>query len=526
MPTTHQYCAYLRKSRADADAELRGEGETLSRHRAILSALAARKKHHIAEWYQEIVSGETISARPEMQKLLADVGAGKWSGIYVMEIERLARGDAVDQGLVARAFKDSNTKIITPTKVYDPDNEFDEEYFEFSLFMSRREFKTINRRIQAGRMQSIREGKFIGSTAPFGYKKVKIPHDKGYTLEIIEEEAAVVRQIFDWYVNGCDDERMGLVRIAGRLEDMRVPPGNQGSAWKPCRIHRIINNEVYIGKIRWGYVRKEKITAENATESHLVTHDDYKLFDGLHMPIIDEATFEAAKRIANGRTNVPVRRDHEISNPLIGLLFCANCGHAMRGLPACGRQPPMVFCATRHCPTVRTNRKQVEQAILNTLKAWLEAYDVSIESSVQQDSNADSELKETAIARLQSEHETLLKQKNHLHDLLEQGVYSVMVFAERMSNIEGRIADIGKAIAELSLQKQPVFMTPEELAPAIRNVLDFYDEATTASEKNKFLRSVISRIEYVKEIQGKSTRYGCTVPSDQFTLKIYPRVRQ
>mgnify|MGYP000193505958 CR=1 FL=1 len=61
----------------------------------------------------------------------------------------------------------SDTKIITPTKTYDPDNEFDEEYFEFGLFMSRREYKTIKRRLNAGRISSVKEGKYCGSRPPY-----------------------------------------------------------------------------------------------------------------------------------------------------------------------------------------------------------------------------------------------------------------------------------------------------------------------------------------------------------------------
>lgn len=145
------YLIYLRKSRADAEAEARGEGETLARHRTALLSLARRMGLEIGDIYEEIVSGETIAARPQMQRLLAEVEAGQWQGVLVMEIERLARGDSIDQGIVAQAFKYSGTRIITPAKTYDPANEFDEEYFEFGLFMSRREYKTIKRRMIAGR---------------------------------------------------------------------------------------------------------------------------------------------------------------------------------------------------------------------------------------------------------------------------------------------------------------------------------------------------------------------------------------
>lgn len=132
------YAIYLRKSRADIEAEAKGEGETLARHHAQLMELARRRDLNVTRIYKEIVSGENIAARPQMQLLLADISENKYDGVIVMEIERLARGDTIDQGVVAQTFKSTDTKIITPTKTYDPANEFDEEYFEFSLFMSRR----------------------------------------------------------------------------------------------------------------------------------------------------------------------------------------------------------------------------------------------------------------------------------------------------------------------------------------------------------------------------------------------------
>ena len=196
-----EYCMYLRKSRADVEAEARGEGETLTRHQNMLMELSKKQNLNIVKIYREIVSGDSIAARPQMQALLADVTEGKYAGVLVVEIERLARGDTIDQGIVAQAFRESSTKIVTPTKTYDPDNEFDEEYFEFSLFMSRREYKTIKRRMQAGRLASIKEGNYISTTAPYGYRKIN-PEPKVHTLEIVPEEAEIVKLIYRLYLDG------------------------------------------------------------------------------------------------------------------------------------------------------------------------------------------------------------------------------------------------------------------------------------------------------------------------------------
>lgn len=119
------YAIYLRKSRVDLEAEAAGSGDTLARHRNTLLELAAARQLSVSKIYEEVVSGDTIAARPQMQQLLSDVEAGRWEGVLVMEVERLARGDTIDQGLVAQAFKFSDTRIITPVKSYDPNNEFD-----------------------------------------------------------------------------------------------------------------------------------------------------------------------------------------------------------------------------------------------------------------------------------------------------------------------------------------------------------------------------------------------------------------
>ena len=169
-----KYVIYLRKSREDRELEKYDNVDTLYRHRNALESYAKVHGLPIEHIYEEVVTGETIEDRPQMKLLLKDVESNKWAGVLVMEVQRLARGDTEDQGIVAKTFKYSNTKIITPSKTYNPNNEEDEEYFEFGLFMSRREYKAITKRQQRGRIASVNEGKYVASIPPFGYKRKKL----------------------------------------------------------------------------------------------------------------------------------------------------------------------------------------------------------------------------------------------------------------------------------------------------------------------------------------------------------------
>ena len=293
-----EYAIYLRKSRTDMEAEAKGEGETLVRHEKILLDLAKQKGIKIGKIYREIVSGETIEARPEVQKLLADVKKSIWKGILVVEVERLARGDTEDQGTVAKAFKISNTKIITPMKTYDPNDEFDEEYFEFGLFMSRREYKTINRRLQRGRVSSVNEGKYVGSVAPYGYERVKIKGDKGYTLRK-NSEANTVKVIYDLYAY----EDLSLQEVVRRINKMGLKP-RKSDEWTVASVKDILANPVYIGKVKWNARKEVRIYKNEKLIKTRPRSNNYIIKDGLHKAIVDDKTWKIveAKRSLNKAT--------------------------------------------------------------------------------------------------------------------------------------------------------------------------------------------------------------------------------
>ena len=95
-----QYIIYLRKSRKDMEAEALGQTDTLKRHRAALLSLSESRELNVVEICEEVVTGDSIAVRPEVQKVLQLVETGNYAGVIVMEVERLARGDTIDQGII------------------------------------------------------------------------------------------------------------------------------------------------------------------------------------------------------------------------------------------------------------------------------------------------------------------------------------------------------------------------------------------------------------------------------------------
>lgn len=526
--STNKYCMYLRKSRADLEAESRGEEETLSRHKSILFVLSRKMKVNITRIYQEVVSGETIASRPEMQQLLSDVEAGMWNGVFVVEVERLARGDTMDQGLVSQTFKYSGTKIVTPMKIYDPTNEFDEEYFEFGLFMSRREYKTINRRLQQGRIQSVKEGKYLGNVPPYGYVRVKLKGEKGYTLEPDTEQSEVVRLIYELYTKGESQsdgscKRLGVSLIVRKLNELNIPTAKGGN-WVTSTIRGILSNPVYIGKIRWNSrPSKKKMTdGQMVKERPRARQEDWILVNGLHEAIIDEDTFNIAQEYLNKNPAVPVSTRHIIKNPLAGLIFCGRCGRRMNRRPYGGKYPDTLMCPVTSCDNVSSQLILVEEKLLHTLKVWLEGYKLEIKKIEKQNSNLEVDILKKIIEKLDKEIGTLENQMDSLHDLLEQGIYSVNKFIDRNKILSDKINTVKSNRMKLEKKLEQVSIKEEDrnvIIPKVERVLQLYGTIENPEEKNELLKEVIEKVTYIKDISGR-----WHASPDDFELYLQPKL--
>lgn len=514
------YCAYLRKSRKDLEAEARGEGETLARHEHILLDLAHRLNISLEAIYKEVVSGETISARPLVQQVLREVEEGVWTGVLVVEIERLARGDTRDQGYVAEAFTYSNTKIITPLKIYDPSDPADQEYFEFNLFMSRREYKTINRRLETGRHQSFLEGKFLGNVAPYGWERYKLDRQKGFSLRPHPQEGKYLVMMYNLIAYGSDGTPLGPDQVASLLNDMGVP-SRTGSGWTGITIRGIIENEHNIGLVRRGY-RKTVKKMQNGHIVKLRPHQkSYELAEGLHDGQVSEEVF----RLANENIHSPappVNRDYTVKNPLAGLVICSCCGHAMRRRPTHVKAAYDFLYCPYGCKTIGAPLYLVENAVLDMLKGWTEKYQLQRTSHDDRGSRDLIQAKQLILSEKEDDLAKLKKQRGSLYDLLEQGVYSTEVFLTRQKDLSEREKTLMEELSRLQDEIEYERKLESErvnFIPKCKKLIDNY-EFLSVQEKNRFLKELIDRIVYTKTERNQRGKGGTA----NFTLEIYPRV--
>lgn len=484
---------YLRKSRAEELTDT--VDETLKRHKEALTEFAQRNNLLISSIYEEVVSGESLYARPQMLKLLSNVEHGDYDAVLCMDIDRLGRGTMSDQGVILETLKASDTKIITPRKIYDLNNDIDETYSEFESFMARQELKVIKRRMQRGLKRTIEDGGYIAN-APYGYKKVYA--DRHPTLEIVENEARIVRVMFDLYTN----KGYGCQRIADTVNAMGAKP-RRSDRFVRISIMKILRNPTYIGKIVWNQktqIRKG-VKGNNKTQYIYHPRDKWIIVQGLHRPIVEESLFNKTQDIITKHTHPPANTG-VVENSLAGLVYCSHCGALMQR-QRIRHSGEYLMCQKRGC-MVSSSLPLVENAVLDALKEKLSKLPIEAKNVLTQPQDESSEI----IDRIFEERRIISHQADKLHDLLEQGVYPIDTFLMRRKMLSEKLEKLDAAEKQIVSSMNRINLKMQN--SAIKNVLELYDKASR-QERNELLKTVIEKIVYDKKKEAKPGEFSLNI---------------
>lgn len=502
-----KYLVYLRKSRAD------GEHETveavLERHETIIREYADKIGVTINEQdiYREIVSGETIQDRPMVNELLSRIQNEDIKGVLAVEPQRLSRGDLSDCGTIIRAFRYTDTLIITPTKTYDLSDKFDRKFFEMELTRGNDYLEYVKEIMMRGRIASVSEGNFIGSLPPYGYDKVK--NGKNYTLKE-NEESDVVRLIYKLFVN----EKLGTVNIANRLNELGIKP-RKIEFWTNSTIRDILRNPVYIGKIRWNWRKtiKRYENGEIIKSRPKSSAEDWMLVEGKHAAIISEDVFNAAQERWG---NVPrVKADKKLVNPFAELIHC-ECGYAMIYQPNSKSAPRLVCRNQARCGNKSTTYTEFLQAVIEALKMYIADFKTKIESGVKPAENT----KQSVIKKLEKELRDIETQQERLYEFLEDGTYSKALFVKRNQALAEKRIRTQTALEAAHQAAEPAPINyKEKIIQLSEAVTALQDETVSVKAKNDLLKNIIADIRY-KRLTPNRTKWDNTPFEIEVFLKL------
>ena len=494
------------------------DGYSLDAQRDKLRKYAEYEDMEIAgEYSDEGFSGKNIQGRHEFQRMLQDIQDCKDGVEYVLvfKLSRFGR-NAADVLNSLQLMQDFGVNLICVEDGIDSSKDSGKLMISVLSAVAEIERENIRTQTMAGREQKAREGKWNGGFAPYGYRL-----ENGELL-IAEDEAEVIRVIFDRYIHSNDGVN-GVAKYLNqhgytkKLRQNGTLPGFSASFVKS-----IIDNPIYMGKIAYGRRRTEKkIGARN--EMHVVAQSEFPVYKGQHNAIVSEEDWNLAheKRKVNAYRREKVN-DPEHAHILSGILKCPCCGKSLYGNVSKAHSKDKKTRYYYYCKNTVTStghqctfRQNIEQTEMNRMVSsivsamvkdprFAEAIKEKIGSAV------DTGSLEKQLGALQSQLRQALGTKSRLEKQMDSLDINDQYYNRKISDLQRRYEDQYGRIDEIEsqiddVQNQIHIIRQEKISgDNIYRLLLAFDQvydAATEVERKEFMRAFIERIELFPEKQ-------------------------
>jgi len=247
------------------------------------------------------ISGKNITARPAVINMINDIEKGHVKNVVVFKIDRLTRSTS-DLTYLIDLFNAHDCAFNSLSESIDTQTPSGRMFIKIIGIFAEFERENIAERVKLGQERKVKEGySLCGLHSSYGYDRAN-----GQKVQSInQEQAVIVRQIFDWFVN----QNMSLSAIAKRLNIMKVPT-KHNSIWLPSTIKVLLTNCNYVGKVRYQMKNKEKnFEAE-----------------GLHEAIITQEIYDQAQKLMSKFKKISHTKKPRDENYFLGFLYCPKCG--------------------------------------------------------------------------------------------------------------------------------------------------------------------------------------------------------
>ncbi len=269
--------------------------------------------------------------RPSFQRMYSDIQSGKINLVIVKDLSRFGR-NYVDTGMYVQEFTDNNIRFIAADDNYDSLVNGDDLLFPIKNVVNEMYARDVSKKTKAAKKAKARDGQFIGSKAPFGYK---LDPANRHHLIIDEPAASVVKRIFRLAAEG-----IGYNKTAKLLREEKVltpiayfnqhnPDYFKSDYWRKefdwhvTSIRAILENEVYLGHLVYGKRRNKSIKSKEKVKN---PKEDWVIATNCHEPIISQELWDTVRRILSAKHRPAKNGEVQI---FAGLLYCSDCGHCL-----------------------------------------------------------------------------------------------------------------------------------------------------------------------------------------------------
>lgn len=373
---------YLRLSKEDVDKVNKGDdSSSIKSQRLLLTDYALKQGFKIKKVYSDDDESGLYDDRPQFEEMMMDAKLGEFDIIIAKSQSRFSRNMEHIEKYLHHDLPNLGIRFIGVVDGVDTANEDNKKSRQINGLINEWYSEDLSKNIKSAFKAKMRDGQFLGSSCPYGYKK----DPKNHNHLIIDEYAAnIVRRIFQLYLEGYGKAKIGVILSNERIPIPTLYKRNiLGENYYNCQaiettkfwsyqtIHTILNNEVYLGHL---IQNKVNTLSYKDKQRKMLPKEKWIIVKNTHESIISEDTFEMVQKLQKTRT-----RSVEATEPngiFSGLLFCADCKHAMaRKYARHGKKGFIGYmCKTyktqgkQFCDSHTMYCKELEDAVLFSIK--------------------------------------------------------------------------------------------------------------------------------------------------------------
>ena len=249
----------------------------------------------------EGISGKNIEERPAINEMIEDIKKGEIKNVLVFKIDRLTRSTA-DLIYLIELFNKHNCAFNSLMESIDTQSPAGRMFIKIIGIFAEFERENIIERAKLGFERKVKEGYTLCSrVASYGYDR-----KAGVKVQTINEnEARIVREIFDMFVN----QHMSFLDIAKNLNSRNIPT-KENSTWHARTIKNALTNCNYIGNVRYATKDKKR---------------NFEI-EGLHEPIISKELYDKTQELISKISTKNYTKHPTEEHYFAGILFCGKCG--------------------------------------------------------------------------------------------------------------------------------------------------------------------------------------------------------
>jgi len=475
---------YVRKSRGDTE-------EALSTMRESLQNICKKNgwKHTT---YEEVASSSSMDWRNEIQALLLDIERGRFDAVLVDDVDRLARADSIAHARIKTALSENEVLLMDRENVYDYSNPDDTLRYDLKALFAGYEYSIISKRLQRGKMDGAAIGRWTNGKPPYPYV-----YDRENKRLIVDEAK---RNTYNWILK-MTLEGWTSLEIAWDLNQKKVP-GPSGGIWSSAAIYRIMVDETHMGKIVYGKTMGGQHKQRKVKKFKKIDKEFWIVGQGTHEPLKTEKQHEKILELYTSRKIVPhaARRG---AFSLSGLLFCGLCGYRLQfnSDEKTGGDEFVKHCQHHDPIGNKCNCRGIKvEKILVELVQIIEDREKQLESALEEVVQEEYGFLENQIKTKDAEIAQELRALDRIQKQYEDGDISQEECKKRKmirgNELKRTRNEKTEFIAILEGKKK---MSSKEKLDNLRGLRErILSQNVSREEKNRFLRSVFSKIEYVR----------------------------